>query len=213
MRVRFDTGSDAHEHRRPRRTFGCQALEPVELVERVGHDPADAGVERGCELGGRLVVAVEDDPLGREAGVQRDVELPAGGDVEVHPLLRHEACHRDAQERLARVGDAAGAEEAGVLPASPAEVFLVVDEQRGAEVGRQRVERVGVLERGRDQRPVERRARVGHCSASSSSRAISSGAETPSSPSASARPIRQASESQRRAWVSASSSLMTRQSR
>ena len=156
---------------------------------------------------------MEDDPFGREAGVQRDVELTAGGDVEVQALLRHQAGHRDAQERLARVRDAAGAEEAGVLPAAAAEIVLVVHEQRRAEVGRQRVERVRVLERGRYECPVERRARVGHCSASSSSRAISSGAETPSSPSASARPIRQASESQRRAWVSASSSLMTRQSR
>ena len=156
---------------------------------------------------------MEDDPFGREARVQRDVELTAGGDVEVQALLRHQAGHGNAQERLARVRDAAGAEQAGVLPTAAAEIVFVVHEQGRAELGRQRVERVSILERGRDQRPVDRRARIGHCSASSSSRAISSGAETPSSPSASARPIRHASESQRRAWVSASSSLMTRQSR
>ena len=213
VRVRLDAGRDPHEHRGLRGACGRQELEPVELVERVGDNAADAGVERGGQLGGRLVVAVEDDPFGRKAGMQRDVELAAGRDVEVEALLGRQAGHRDAQERLARVRHVARAEGADVLAAAASEIVLVVDEERRAELGRQLLEHTGVLERGRDERSVERAHRSCSSSSWSSSRAISSGAETPSSPSASARPIRHASDSQRRAWVSVSSSLITRQSR
>ena len=104
VRVRFDAGRHAHEHGRRRAVVGEQ-LEPVELVERVDDDPADTGLERGAQLVGRLVVAVEHDALGREPGVQRDVQLAAGRDVEVEALLGDEARHRGAEERLARVRD------------------------------------------------------------------------------------------------------------
>src|SRR5664279_5263049 len=57
------------------------------------------GVTRTCTcgagLGRRFVVAVEHDAIGREAGRQRDVELAAGGDVEVQALLVHEPRHRE----------------------------------------------------------------------------------------------------------------------
>ena len=46
---------------------------------------------------------MEHDALRREAGVQRDVQLAAGRDVESEALLGDEPRHRDAEERLARV--------------------------------------------------------------------------------------------------------------
>ena len=38
-----------------------------DLLERVEHDPADAGLDRPLDLGGRLVVAVQGDALGGHA--------------------------------------------------------------------------------------------------------------------------------------------------
>ena len=57
-------------------------VQPGDLVERVEHHPADPGLDRGDQLGGRLVVAVQRDPLGREAGPQRDGQLAAAAHVE-----------------------------------------------------------------------------------------------------------------------------------
>ena len=59
--------------------------QPVDLVERVDDDPADAGVHRPGQLGDRLVVAVQPDPLGGHAGGQRDRQLAAGAHVEASP--------------------------------------------------------------------------------------------------------------------------------
>jgi hypothetical protein len=85
---------------------------------------------------------VEDDPSGRKVGVQRDVELAAGCDVEVEALLRHQAGHGDAQERLARVRHVSGAEGADVLATAAPEIVLVVDEQWRAVLTRERLEEV-----------------------------------------------------------------------
>ena len=56
---------------------------------------ADAGVEARVELGDGLVVAVQRDPLGWEAGAQGDGELAAGADVEAEPLLLRPSGPRD----------------------------------------------------------------------------------------------------------------------
>ena len=61
--------------------------QPLDLVERVDDDPADAGLDRAAQLGDGLVVAVEADPGRVEAGAQRDGQLAAGADVEAEPLL------------------------------------------------------------------------------------------------------------------------------
>ena len=110
-----------------------QRLEPVELGERVGHDPPDAGGQGGGQLLVGLVVAVEHDAGRREAGREGDVELAAGRDVEVQSFFGDESHHGRAEERLAGVGDRVGAEGGDVLPAAGPEVRLVVDEQRRPE--------------------------------------------------------------------------------
>ena len=120
------------------RTFGREPVlrveggEALELVEAVDDDATDAGLPRRLQLGHGLVVAVEDEPVGRHAGGEGDVELAAGGHVEVHPLLVGEARHRQAEERLGGVGDPV-TERGHRLAAAGPEVGLVVDEQGRAE--------------------------------------------------------------------------------
>ena len=134
-----------------------------------------------------------------------------------------------AQERLAHVRDGVGAERGAVLAGSAPGARLRRTRRavcrRWARARRRRSRRSGDGRRCRRWRPggrdAGRSARRARCprrhhsasSSSSSSRDISSGACTPRMASASARPIRQASPSQRRACVVASSSEITRQSR
>ncbi len=155
--VRLDARGHPHEHL----TAVVDPLESVELPERVRYDDPHAGVARRGELGIALVVPVEDEPLGREAGVQRDMQLSSGRHVQLEPLLRDQLGHRDAQERLARVRDVAGAEAHGELAAAGSEMVFVVDEQRGPELGGERIE-IRLEQRRRDEGPVEGRGRVRH---------------------------------------------------
>ena len=60
----------------------------------------------GGQLVGRLVVAVQDQPLGGHAGREGDVELAARRDVEVHALLVGQPGHGPAEEGLGGVGHA-----------------------------------------------------------------------------------------------------------
>ena len=132
-----DAGSDPQEHALPRR----HPLEPLELVERVDDDVADAGVERLAQLVLALVVAVQVDALGRASAPQCQVQLAAGGDVAGEPLLHQQAEGRGARERLARVDDlevvGARAERVHVLTSACADVVLRVDVRRGAELVRE----------------------------------------------------------------------------
>ena len=61
------------------------------VLDVVDHDPADAGGHRRGQLGGRLGVAVHVDPLGREAGLERQVQLAARRDVAAEALLARTA--------------------------------------------------------------------------------------------------------------------------
>ena len=63
-------------------------VQPGDLVERVEHHPTDPGFDRGDQLGRRLVVAVQRDPLGREAGPQRHGQLAAAAHVQREALRR-----------------------------------------------------------------------------------------------------------------------------
>ena len=81
-----------------------------------------------------LLLPCKTQPIGGHAGRQRDVQLAAGGDVEQQPLLVGEPGHRPAQERLGGVHDTAAAERRDRLAAAGAQVRLVVDEQRRAEL-------------------------------------------------------------------------------
>ena len=196
MGVRLDTGRHAHEHARP----AVEAFEALDLVEGVDDDAPDAGGQRRLQLVRRLVVAVEHESLGRETRRQRHVELATGGDVEVQTFVVDELRHRLAQEGLAAVGDAL-AERSARLAAASAQVLLVVHEQRRAELIGQRDEiaaadpepaLVADARRIGQQMPGKR---AGHIY-------IRSGACTPSRPRPMARPMRAASTSHSRAWVS-----------
>ena len=92
--------------------------------------------QRGAELLLRLVVAVQHQPFGRHPGRQGDVELPARRDVELHALLVGQTGHGPAQEGLGGIGHPVAPGVDG-LPAGAAQVVLVVDEERRAELGRQ----------------------------------------------------------------------------
>ncbi len=159
-----------------------------QLVEAVDHDAPDARLDRPHQLGHALVVAVERQPLHREAGPQRHSQLAAGADVEGQALLGHPPGDRGAQERLARVVDVAVGspfrpERVAPRPAAAAEVVLVQDVRGGAELRREVADvdapeaQDAVLAAGRGDRPdgglqvAAQPQHGGH---------IRSGAETPS---------------------------------
>ncbi len=75
-----------------------QSLQPVDLVEVIDHDQPHARLQRHPQLGFGLGVAVHHDPLGRIAGVQRQVQLARGGHVAPQSLLREQAQHGRARE-------------------------------------------------------------------------------------------------------------------
>ncbi len=85
------------------------------------------------QLLARLVVAVQHQVVGGDAGRERDVELSARRHVEVHALLVGQAGHLPAQEGLGGVGDTLppGRDR---LAAGVAQMILVVDEEGRAEL-------------------------------------------------------------------------------
>ena len=85
-----------------------QLREPQRLLPVVEHDRADPGVHGHRQLRARLGVAVQVDALGREAGVQREVQLAARGDVAAEPLLGEQPQHGRARQRLGGEHDLAG---------------------------------------------------------------------------------------------------------
>ena len=89
VRVRLDADRHAQQHgradaglaRRGRRRRSTSSRESTTIRP-------DAGGERPAQLGVRLVVAVQPDPLRRDPGPQRDGELPAGAHVEAQARRR-----------------------------------------------------------------------------------------------------------------------------
>ena len=136
MRVRLDAGRDPHQDLGPLasgRDGLQQGAEAGDLVERVDDDAADALLQRRRQLVGRLVVAVEDEPLRRDAGRERHMELATGRHVEVHALLVGQPGHGPAQKGLGGVGDAV-APGRDRIAAGLAQMVLVVHEERSAEL-------------------------------------------------------------------------------
>ena len=111
---------------------GGQAVEAVELVERVDHDAAHPDLDGPGQLGLGLVVAVQHQALAGHAGGQRDVQLAAGRHVDGHALLGGQPGHGGAEERLGRVGHPV-TPRGDRLPAPAPQVVLVVDEHGRAE--------------------------------------------------------------------------------
>jgi hypothetical protein len=132
VRVRLDAHRDPDHHRHDDPVLTRDRVEPGDLEERVDDDPPDPRLHGGDQLGGRLVVAVHRDALGREAGPQRDGELAPARDVEAQALVGDPAGHLRAQERLRRVMDGLRPERGRELGGPGAEVGLVDHEERGA---------------------------------------------------------------------------------
>ena len=227
--VDLDPGGDPGQHLGTARGRGHQALEPVDLVERVDDDAAHAHLEGGGELGIGLVAPVQDQPIGRHPGGQGDMELATGRHVEAHPLFVGEPGHGHTQERFGGVRHTVPPRLDSLAAHGP-EMCLVVDEQRRAELlgqagqvdtaDAQAAGRVdlgchreqaagdrtgGICDRGiRGNRtgPIDARRRFGGH--------IASGADTPSSPRPMDNPIRVPSTSHRRAWANPGSTSSAR---
>jgi hypothetical protein len=137
VRVRLDSNGGAHEHVLLDPTVGTELREPVDLDEGVDHDPTDAGVQGRGQLGDRLVVAVQQDPVPREACAQRDRQLAAGADVEAESFLLDPPGHGRAEERLRRIEHLSPAERVAVVAAALPQVGLVQEERRRPVRGRE----------------------------------------------------------------------------
>ena len=134
----MDTRSDAQLHSGRGKTLRMQRFQPFELIETVDDDLAHAGAHRLPEFLGRLVVAVQNAAVGRHTRVQDSVELASRGDIEQEALLDRQAGHRPAQEGFRRVDDVARPELRDGPAAVVAEMLLVVDEERGPVLRRER---------------------------------------------------------------------------
>ena len=200
-------GRDADQHLRARRpSSACSASRrssSSKLSTTMRPTPA---ARARAQLVERLVVAVQDEAVGGHAGGQGDVELAAGRDVEVHALLVREPGHGRAEERLGGVGDAV-AEGGHRLPAAGPQVGLVVDEQRRAELARPA--RAGRSRRScrrpsaSDGAPCRAAARCGPSGAGQRRRRSHRlGGGHAEQVEADGEPMRAASTSHSRAWVS-----------
>lgn len=138
MGVCLHPDGDPHHDVLHQTGVGGHRVQPIDLGQRVDDHAPDTGRDGRGELGQRFVVAVQGDSFGGKAGVQGYGQFAATGDVQREALLGNPARHLAAQERLGGVVDVGAAPESlRHLPAPPAEIVLVEDEQRGAELGGQ----------------------------------------------------------------------------
>ena len=99
MGLRFDSGRDADEDRL--HAGGAGACRFVQCIEH------DERARRGsrAQLLVRLVVAVENEPVARDAGPQRELQLAARGDIGTKPFRGEESHQCDVRKRLRPVHD------------------------------------------------------------------------------------------------------------
>ena len=134
--VRFHTHGDPHQHVLHDAGLTGDLVETLDLDHGVDDDVTDAVLDGRGQFSDRFVVAVQGDSFRRKAGVQRHGQLATAGHVEGQALLSDPAGDLGAQERLRGIVHVlAAAERAGDLLAAAAEVGLVDDEHRGAELG------------------------------------------------------------------------------
>ena len=141
MGVAGDAGGDPDQHLLASVKLGRDLLEPLELVERVDHDVADACVERRAQLGDGLGVAVQVGPPRVKARAQRERELSAGGNVARQSLVGERSVDGGARERLGgeqhvEVAVASG-DRVDERARPRAQVILDDDVRRGPELPRQ----------------------------------------------------------------------------
>ena len=110
-----------------------QRTQPVDVVDRVQHDPTHPDVEGEPEFVVGLDVAVQQHPLRREARGDRERHLTARAHVQREPRLRGLPDQRLGEQGLSGVGDL-GAGEGGAVDEHPGpDVFGVQNIQRGSE--------------------------------------------------------------------------------
>ena len=133
VRVRLDPDSETNVDVLDDAGLARDGIEALDFGDRVQDDVPDTDFDRRGQFRDGFVVAVEGNPLRREASVQRDGELAAGGHIEREPFLVDPAGNLAAQEGLGRVAHVVAAAKGGRELAAPGtEVVLVDDEQRGA---------------------------------------------------------------------------------
>ncbi len=81
---------------------GHDALEPVDVVEVVDHDEADAAVHGEFEFLIGLGVSVQHEPRRIRARLDRCQDLSAACDVDVQAFFDHHPLNGGARERLRR---------------------------------------------------------------------------------------------------------------
>ncbi len=102
VRAGLHVGRHPHQHPLPGRR---QRRDPVDLVDRVDHDPPHAPADGRLQVVGRLRVAVQQDPLTGEPRGARHGDLARRAHVQRQPLLADPPQHRPAAQRLPRVHD------------------------------------------------------------------------------------------------------------
>ena len=130
-------GDDPHQTRLPV-PRGDDALEPVDVVEVVDHDEADAVFDGKCEFVVGLGVAVQDQPGRIGACLERGQDLAAARDVDVQALFDHHPLNGGARERLRRerhIAAGPATAESGQIVAGPLpQCVFGNDDRRGTEL-------------------------------------------------------------------------------
>ena len=108
--VGLDAGGDPVEDLHFLALPGADGLQQGELLKAVNDDAAHTALHRQLQLGGQLVVAVELDALGGEAGGEGAGELTAGDHVHAQPGVLHQPQQGGSAEGLG------GVSRPGVLP-------------------------------------------------------------------------------------------------
>ena len=141
MRVGLDAGRDAHVDGLLDAKLAGDFGHARKLNAAVDHDAAHTCRDSFAQLGRRLVVAVHEDALHREARHLGASELAAARHVEAKPLLVHDAHDFLVQEGLRSVDDVgvlvARAERLAVGFHAPTKVGLVEHVERGAFLARE----------------------------------------------------------------------------
>ena len=140
VRVGLDARRDAHVDGLLDAKFAGDFRHAGKLDAAVDHDTAHTCGDGFAQLSGRLVVAVHEDALHREARHLGAGELAAARHVEAEALLFHNAHDFLVQKRLRRVDDVgvlvARAERLTVGFHAPTKVGLVEHVERGAFLAR-----------------------------------------------------------------------------
>ena len=141
VRVGLDAGRDAHVDGLLDAKFAGNLGHARELDAAVDHDAAYTCGDGFAQLGRRLVVAVHEDALHREARHLCAGELSTARHVEAEALLVHDAHDFLVQKRLRSVDDVgvlvARAERLAVGFHAPTKVGLVEHVERGAFLARE----------------------------------------------------------------------------